>query len=301
MSLQWIDTHVHLFTPETAGENPVLINGHLNTAEYYTQHFVENQPAGTVIVDFSMAKTSDHVMATLKPLSAAGVPARGIIRGNIEDERTFDWIKYEDIAGIRLYGKGGMPDFAADKAKWDKLFALLRQQKKHIALFGDPIWLRKMVAALPGDLPLLLDHLGMPDAQQGINHHDYAQLLADLSARFKSGQPVYFKGPGYRTSFEPQRTVPFLHKIIDQFGVSQLLLGASDAPFAGPVMETGGKFSGKKNQEVIGYGSILSYLNRLIELTAEQSSKSFEMLQMQMLYSNAQKLYQFEEKSAKAA
>ncbi len=298
---QWIDTHVHIFTAETAGETPVMINGGINDIAAYADGLAANKPAGTVIVDFSKAKTSDHVIETLKPLAAAGIPAKGIIRGNIEDERTFDWIKLPNIAGIRLYGKGSIPDLAADKEKWDKLFSLVRQHNKHICLFGDPSWIRKLVAQLPNDLPLLLDHLGMPNAQEGENQHDYAQLLADLQARFKSGQPVYFKGPGYRTSFDPKITTPFMVKIIEMFGESQLILGASDAPFAGPVVEETGKFAGMKNQEVIGYDSVMDYLNSLIKLTAERSNKSFEMLQMQLLFSNAQKLYQFEEADAKAA
>ena len=298
---QWIDTHVHIFTEETAGETPVMINGGINDVPAYVKGLSAHKPAGTVIVDFSKAVTSDHVMTTLEPLTKAGISAKGIIRGNIDDVRTFDWIKQPEVAGIRLYGKGSIPDFSENKEKWDQLFALVRQYGKHICLFGDPSWIRKLVAQLPNDLTLLLDHLGMPNAHEGENQHDYAQLLADLSSRFKAGQPVYFKGPGYRTSFEPNKTVPFMVKIIEMFGESQLMLGASDAPFAGPVVEQGGKFSGKKNQEVIGYDSVLDYLNSLIELTAARSNKSFEMLQMQLLYSNAQKLYQFEETGAAAA
>jgi predicted TIM-barrel fold metal-dependent hydrolase len=298
---QWIDTHVHIFTEATAGETPVMINGGINDVPAYVKGLEGNRPSGTVIVDFSKAVTSDHVMETLGELETAGIPAQGIIRGNISDERTFDWIKHPQVAGIRLYGKSEIPDFTQDKAKWDQLFALVRQYQKHICLFGDPKLIRELVAQLPNDLALLLDHLGMPNAHEGENQHDYAQLLADLSSRFKAGQAVYFKGPGYRTSFEPNKTVPFMVKIIETFGESQLLLGASDAPFAGPVVEQGGKFSGKKNQEVVGYDSILDYLNSLIELTAERTNKSFEMLQMQLLYSNAQKLYQFEEAKSKVA
>ncbi|MDG1286010.1 MAG: hypothetical protein P8P30_00420 [Rickettsiales bacterium] len=240
-------------------------------------------------------------MESLAPLAAAGIPAKGIIRGNIEDARSFDWIKQPNVAGIRLYGITGIPNFAADKAKWDRLFTLIRHSKKHICVFGTPALARALVAQLPNDLTLLIDHLGMPNAHEGENQNDYALLLADLSSRFKGGQPIYFKGPGYRTSFEPRKTAPFLVKIIKMFGDSQLILGASDAPFAGPVVEKGSQFSGQKNLEVIGYEMIVNYLNRLIELTASKSNKSFEMLQMQLLYSNAQKLYQFEEVSAKAA
>ncbi len=298
---QWIDTHVHLFTSATAGETPVAINGGINDVDAYVKGFASNLPSGAVIVDFSKAKTSDHVIETLKPLQQAGVDAKGIIRGNIDDARTFDWIKLPHIAGIRLYGKGSIPDFEADKEKWDRLFALVRSHKKHICLFGDPEYLRQLVEAIPNDIALLFDHLGMPDAALSENQHHYNALLAELSSRFKSGQPIYFKGPGYRTSFDTSLTAPYLVKIIKLFGESQLMLGASDAPFAGPVVETGGKYAGMSNQQVIGYDSILDYLNRLIALTAERTGKSVEILQMQLLYKNAQKLYDFKARDAKAA
>lgn len=300
--MQWIDTHVHLFTPATQGEPPLLIDGVINSADHYLKSFGKKVPAGIVVVDFSMAKTSDHVMASLADLAEHDIPAKGVIRGNIDDERTFDWITQPQVAGIRLYGKGSIPDFTENKAQWDRLFNLLRQQGKHVCLFGDPSWIRRLADNLPGDLTLLIDHIGMGDAARGANADaDFNALIDTLAARHKSAGRVFFKGPGYRTSFDKGRTVPFILKILDRFGESQLLLGASDAPFAGPVVEKGTRWEGRKNQECIGYAGILDYLNGLVEAVAAERSKSAEMLQMQLLYSNAQKLYQFAEKAKKAA
>ena len=299
---QWIDTHVHLFTEETKGESPVIIDGGINTVDRYLTAFGDNAPAGVVVVDFSKATESDHVIATVDELRSKGIPATGIIRGNIDDARTFDWVKTDKVAGIRLYGKGSIPDFSENKAKWDELFALVRQYNKHICLFGDAALIRQLAENLPNDLPILIDHIGMGNAAKGANADaDFNALIDSLAARHKSAGAVYFKGPGYRTSFEPNKTVPFINSILAKFGDTQLLLGASDAPFAGPVVEENGKFSGQKNQDVIGYDSVLDYLNSLIEGIAETHSKSAEMLAMQFLYSNAQKLYQFDEKNKAAA
>lgn len=300
--MQWIDTHVHLFTEETKGEGPVIIDGGINTVDRYISSFGSNTPEGVVVVDFSKATESDHVIATVEELRQKGVPATGIIRGNIEDERTFDWVKSDTVAGIRLYGKDDIPDFTQNKEKWDKLFNLVRQYKKHICLFGSPALIRQLAENLPNDLPILIDHIGMGDAAKGANaDSDFNSLIDSLAARHKSDAPVYFKGPGYRTSFEPEKTIPFILKIIEKFGDTQLLLGASDAPFAGPVVETNGKFSGQKNQDVIGYKNILDYLQNLVTGIAKEHNKSAEMLSMQLLYSNAQKLYNFDKKSKAAA
>lgn len=299
---QWIDTHVHLFTEETKGDSPVIIDGGINTTEHYLTSFGQNTPSGVVVVDFSKATTSDHVVATVAELKEKGIPASGIIRGNIEDERTFDWITQPEIAGIRLYGKDSIPDFSQNKEKWDRLFNLLRQHNKHICLFGKPSLIRQLSENLPDDLTLLIDHIGMGDAAKGAEaDSDFNLLIDSLAARHKSAGAVYFKGPGYRTSFETRKTVPFILKILDKFGESQLMLGASDAPFAGPVVEQGARYEGKKNQEFVGYDSILDYLHGLVEAIAKERQKSVEMLQMQLLYSNAQKLYQFEKKAEQAA
>jgi predicted TIM-barrel fold metal-dependent hydrolase len=298
---QWIDTHVHLFTEATKGEAPALIDGRINSTEHYLQAFAPQSPAGVVVVDYSKATSSAHVVATVDELTQRGIPARGIIRANLTDANTWEWLKHPQVAGARLYALAEVPDVGANREGYLRLFNALRSCGQHLCLFGKPGNLRALIKQLPEDLTLLIDHLGLPDAIQGPNQHDYAQLLADCAARNKSSGAVYFKGPGYRTSFDAARTAPFLQAIIDKLGDSQLMLGASDAPFAGPVMEASAPYAGKNNLDFIGYATILPWLTSLIEKLADSQKKSAEMLQMQLLYSNAQKLYGFEKKSSKAA
>jgi predicted TIM-barrel fold metal-dependent hydrolase len=298
---QWIDTHVHLFTEATKGEAPALIDGKVNTTEHYLQSFGDNTPAGVVVVDYSKASSSAHVVATVDELVKRGIPTKGIIRANLADENTWEWLRHPHIAGARLYALADVPDLSANKAGYDKLFSELCTRKQHLCLFGKPANLRALIKQIPDDLTLLIDHLGMPDALQGTNQHDYNQLLADCAARHKSAGAVYFKGPGYRTSFDPARTAPFLQLIIEKLGDTQLMLGASDAPFAGPVMEASAPYAGKNNTDFVSYQTILPWLNILVEKLAPSQKKSVEMLQMQLLYSNAHKLYGFEKKASKAA
>lgn len=298
---QWIDTHVHLFTEATKGDAPALIDGKVNTTEHYLQSFSSNTPAGVVVVDYSKATSSAHVVVTVDELVKRGIAAKGIIRANLADENTWEWLKHPHIAGARMYALAEVPDISANKAGYDKLFTTLRANKQHLCLFGKPANLRALIKQIPEDITLLIDHLGMPDALQGTNQHDYNQLLADCAARNKSAGAVYFKGPGYRTSFDVARTAPFVQLILEKLGDTQLMLGASDAPFAGPVMEASAPYAGKNNTDFMSYAGILPWLEKLVATAATTHKKSAEMLQMQLLYSNAHKLYGFEKQANKAA
>jgi predicted TIM-barrel fold metal-dependent hydrolase len=297
----WIDTHCHLFTVPTADETTArLPGGVLNTAEQYLARFEKKSPAGIVVVDFSKAKTSEHVIAALEDLQRIGHDARGIIRGNLNDPRTLSWLKHPKVAGIRLYALTELPDLS-DRLRWNPLFNRLRQYGQHICLFGKPVYLRQLLHQLPNDLPLLIDHLGMPDANESTNQADYAQLLAEAASRTRTAAPVFFKGPGYRTSLEPQRVLPFLSLILDKLGDSQLLLGASDAPFAGPVMEKSPRYADQPYHKYIGYDSILGYLHQLTQALAAVENKSEEIMATRLLYANARQLYRFDDSSRKVA
>jgi predicted TIM-barrel fold metal-dependent hydrolase len=296
MAFAWIDTHTHLFTEATKGEHPALIDGKVNTVDAYLKGFATTLPQGIVVVDYSRAASSEHVMVTLRDLLARGIAARGVIRANIHDSRTEEWLKHPQVAGARLYALAEAPDIIGNKAAFDRLFTQLRSRKQHLCLFGKPALLRQMLAQIPEDITLLIDHLGVPDAAQGSNHYDYNQLLADLAARNKraGGAGVFVKGPGYRTSLEPKRVVPFLSLLIEKLGESQILLGASDAPFAGAVMESFAPFAGKQNTDFMGYDKIIPWLQIVINLlAAEYPRKSEEMWQAQLLYHNAERLYGF--------
>ena len=301
MTTQWIDTHVHLFTEATKGDAPALIDGKVNTCDEYLAGFAATPPAGLVVVDYSKSTSSQHVMVTVEELAKKGVAAKGIIRANLADDNTWEWLRHPQIAGARLYALADVPNFSANKAGYDKLFTALRSRGQHLAVFGKPANLRALVKQIPEDITLLIDHLGMPDALAGTNQHEYNQLLADLASRNKTAGAVYIKGPCYRPSFEIARTAPLLQLAIDKLGASQILLGASDAPFAGPVMEASAPYAGKNNTDFMSYAKILPWLNALVEKVAADSQKSFDLLQMQLLYSNAQKLYGFEKAGSKAA
>jgi predicted TIM-barrel fold metal-dependent hydrolase len=294
MKHPWIETHVHLFNPDTDDRSalPELYGtGSLHTSKTYLKALGEDAPQAVVVVDFSGAATSEHVMSALIDLKRLGVDARGVIKADIYDPRTFDWIRRDDVCGIRLYAKNAVPDLSVDKEKWHQLFNILRHGGKHLVVFGGAQYLQGLIGQLPEDLPLLIDHLGLPDAAQGINEKHFASLLQLAHQRNQSAGAVYFKGPGYRTAMDPEAVAPFVTKIVQTLGSGRLLLGTTDGPFAGPVIGLAPEDAGKQFNEVMDYPRVLSYIESLIQYVAEQAGLDLEGFKRQVLHTNATHLY----------
>ncbi|MGB1540080.1 MAG: amidohydrolase family protein, partial [Rickettsiales bacterium] len=187
---KWIDTHVHIF-PQTdeKAELPRLIrqNNVVNTPANYRAGNANNKPSGVVVVHFSKAADSKHVIASLDEMKSAGcrLPKAGVIKADVSLPETYDWILRDDVAGVRVYAKEAPCDFS-DKAAWDRLWNLVRSQKKHVLVFGSAPHLRPTIAQIPQDLTLVIDHLGLPDATQGGNDAEFNALLADMVSRNKT-------------------------------------------------------------------------------------------------------------------
>lgn len=282
--MRWIDTHVHLFSAADDNTGIPLVQARQkpNTPDVYFDLLSEQKPEGVVVVDFSMAKHSGHVVHSLDELKKQGIKAAGVIKGDLSNPDTLTWIARDDVKGIRLYARDAVPDTSG--AAWDKLFALLRQQKKHILIFGVGVNLVGLVKQLPQDITLLIDHLGMPDIYNANGDEAFDELLRIVKAR----KNVYFKGPGYRTSLNVAQLKPVLKRIVESVGADHVILGASDGPFAGPVMEPTPEYQGKKFAEVMDYSKVLKFINTL----AKEAGNDDRDCQ-RMLYDNAKELYGF--------
>lgn len=290
---RWIDAHVHLFTgKDDASGLPRLgcARQQVNTPKVYCDALAKAgcRPSGVIVVHFSKAPDSSHVIHTLDEAHAAGCrfPIAGVIHANVEDKRTFTWIQRPDVKAVRIYAKDAAPDFSNILA-WNRLFNLLRAGKKHILIYGGAPYLRPAIAQLPKDIPLVIDHLGMPDPEKGINDHAFATLLADMKSRNRSGAPVYYKGPGYRTSFSLDKTQPFVNAIVAVLGTGRLILGASDAPFAGPALEKDVRYHNKPLTELVDFSWMHRYVSQLAQ--GVEGGKHADAL----LYANAARLYGF--------
>ena len=278
--IRWIDTHVHLFSGNENGLSPIDENTE-NTADVYFSSLKKNTPEAVVIVDFSLAQTSDHVIESLDVLKKKNIKACGIIKGNLTDERTIGWLKRDDIKGIRLYAKDSAPDISGEA--WQEVFKILDATKKHLLVFGASKYVAQVIEQVPGNITILVDHLGMPDILCRGKDTDFSQLL-EISR--KRGN-VYFKGPGYRTSLDTVKMKPVIGKIIATLGADKLLLGASDGPFAGSISESSAEHAGKKFNEVMDYESVLEFVNKLANSVANGVYAD------KLLYGNAKKLYGF--------
>jgi predicted TIM-barrel fold metal-dependent hydrolase len=295
MTNQWIDTHVHLF-PETDAKKELprlaFAQNQVNTPSVY-RAVNENKPSGVVVVHFSKAPDSVHVIETLDGLAPnCTLPMAGIIKADVTDPRTFDWVKRPDIAGVRVYAKEGPCDFS-DKAAWDKLWNLVRSHKKHVLVFGAAPYLREAIAQIPQDIPLVIDHLGLPDATKGASDPAFCTLLAEMHTRNATAAPVYYKGPGYRSSLDVHKMQPFVNAIAAKLGVERLMLGASDGPFAGPALEADVRYHGKPLSTLVDYGWMNRYTETLAEGVAKALSLNEQDVKFRTLYRNAAELYGF--------
>jgi len=277
---RWIDTHVHLFPDNENGLSPKNASG-INTADIYFSSLHKNVPEAVVVVDFSMSETSDHVITSLDALKKKQIKAFGIIKGNLTDERTIGWLKREDIKGIRIYAKDSVPDTSGDA--WREVFKILENNNKHLLIFGASKYVSQVIEQIPTGITILVDHLGMPNVFCEGKDIEFSQLL-EISR--KRGN-VYFKGPGYRTSLDISKVKPIIGKIVATLGADKLLLGASDGPFAGAVLDPSPQYAGKKFDEVMDYDKVIKFINQLANSVANGVYTD------KLLYGNAQKLYGF--------
>lgn len=292
---QWIDTHVHLF-PESDAKKELprlaFAQNQVNTPSVY-RAVNGNAPSGVVVVHFSKAPDSVHVIETLDGRAPdCKLPMAGVIKADVADPRSFDWVKRPDIAGVRVYAKESVPDFS-DKAAWDKLWNLVRSQKKHILVFGSAPHLRPTIAQLPQDIPLVIDHLGLPDITKGASDPEFRALLAEMKARNATAAPVYYKGPGYRSSLDVHKVQPFVNAIATALGVERLMLGASDGPFAGPALEQDVRYHGKPLSTLVDYGWMNRYTQQLAAGAANALGLNEQDVKFRTLYRNAAELYGF--------
>ena len=287
---KWIDTHVHIFPSSAPAEGLPKAKYGVNTPANYRKGNKPARPSGVVVVHFSKAADSRHVVKALDEMTRSGckMPKTGVIKADVTLPETFQWILREDVGAVRVYAKESAPDFS-DKAAWNRLWNLVRSQKKHVLVFGGAPYLRDAIANIPADLPLVIDHLGLPDATKGGNDPYFNALLSDMVTRNKNSAPVYYKGPGYRTSLDPKKVQPFVNAIIKKLGADRLLLGASDGPFAGPVTETDVRYAGKNLTQIVDFDWIHNYTN-LLAAGAKETGATAD----QLLYTNAAHFYGWE-------
>jgi predicted TIM-barrel fold metal-dependent hydrolase len=268
--MRWIDTHVHLFSKNDSDNSGIPLVSEvnlLNTPDVYFEILGTKKPEGVVVVHFSKAKDSEHVINSLDELKQMNANAVGVIKADLNDARTFNWMQRPDVKGIRLYAKESMPDVSGEK--WADAFKKVKKNNQHILVFGEGAYLTGLIKQIPDDITILVDHLGLPKISG--EDADFNELLSIAKKRGN----VYFKGPGYRTSLDVEIVKPLVRKIVESVGIERLMLGASDAPFAGL-------------SDVMNYEKILKFVANLAYGVAND-----HLDKDKILYGNAKELYGF--------
>ena len=280
--MKWIDTHVHLFAESDNNEGIPKLQPQnlLNTPNAYFNELKQHQPESIVVVDFSMSKDSQHVISTIDELKKGGNKVAGIIKGDLNNNDTLKWIERNDVKGVRLYAKDSTPDISGKQ--WQDFLKKVKNDSKHILIFGTCEYIIDLVKQIPVNITILIDHLGLP--KLGQNDENFDKLLEISKLR----NNIYFKGPGYRTSIDANRLKPIIMQIVKKLGHDKLILGASDGPFAGPVLETTPEYAGKKYCELMDYNKVLTFINNISDYACSSESEKEKIL-----YTNAKELYGF--------
>ncbi len=281
--MRWIDTHVHIFSKndsDNSGMPLLFARQALNTSDVYFDVLGDKKPEAVVVVDFSMSKNSEHVINSLDDLKAKGIKAAGVIKADLNEPRTYEWLKRKDVKGVRFYAKDSTPDLSGEK--WADFFAGVKSNGQHALVFGGGTHLLGLVKQIPADIAILIDHLGLPKIDGADENFN---LLLDFA---KERGNVYFKGPGYRTSMDVEKVKPIVKKIVAKLGVEKLMLGASDAPFAGPVLDPSPEYAGKKFAEVMDCDKVLRFTS---ELAASAGNDDVDV--EKILCGNAKRVYGF--------
>lgn len=245
-STERIDSHVHFYTSDdlhrVAGLLPYdLPAPHPLTA--YLDKLIDAGIAPTVInnVHLSILPDSENVFASfneLKQLQAANPLRYGNVKlvGTIKadpDYATLERLSHPQVIGARIVLHDARPetvtpdDFSGEQ--WLALYGRL-QPHQHLHLYAKEAETNlRVLRQVPDDVRVVIDHLGSCHAERGPAEAAYVALLAEAKRRGN----VWFKGPGYRTSAQPEETARFVLQIVLAVGAGKVLLEATDAPHVG--------------------------------------------------------------------
>lgn len=241
-----VDSHVHFYTSQdlqrVAGRLPYGLPEPHPVKVYLDKLMDAGTPPAIINnVHLSILPDSQNVFASfdqLQALQAANPQRYGGIRlvGTIKAQPAYatqERLGHPQVIGARIVLHDARPETIADGSfcdeQWLAFYArLLPHQHLHIYAEEAQTNLR-VLRQIPASVPVLIDHLGSCHPERGATEPAYMALLAEAAGRGNVG----FKGPGYRTSVNPEEAARFVTRIIRAVGAGNLLLEASDAPHVG--------------------------------------------------------------------
>ncbi|NUT79212.1 amidohydrolase family protein [Pseudomonas sp. C1C7] len=241
-----IDSHVHFYTSNdirrvSSALPYALPEPHPLTV--YLDTLIDAGITPTLInnVHLSILPDSENVFASfeeLKNLQVMDKARYGDVKlvGTIKADpeyATAERLAHPQVIGARIVLHDARPETVSasqySDASWSAFYArLLPHQHLHLYAKEAETNLR-VLRQIPGRVRVIIDHLGTCHSERDITEKAYIALLAEARQRGN----VWFKGPGYRTSVDPQQTARFVTQIVRQVGADKVLLEATDAPHVG--------------------------------------------------------------------
>jgi len=241
-----VDSHVHFYTAHDLQRVAGLLPYGLpepHPIKVYLDKLIDAGITPSIInnVHLSILPDSQNVFASfdqLHTLQAANPQRYGGIQlvGTILAQPAYatqERLGHPQVIGARIVLHDVRPEAVAEGSfcddQWLAFYARLLPHQ-HLHIYAKEAQTNLCVLRqVPDPVPVLIDHLGSCHHERGATEPAYRALLAEAARRGNVG----FKGPGYRTSINPEETAQFVTRIIRAVGAGNLLLEASDAPHVG--------------------------------------------------------------------
>ncbi|WP_438868897.1 amidohydrolase family protein [Pseudomonas sp. L1(2025)] len=241
-----VDSHAHFYTSQDIQRVAGLLPYGLpepHPIKVYLDKLIDAGITPSIInnVHLSILPDSQNVFASfdqLRTLQVANPQRYGGIQlvGTILAQPAYatqERLGHPQVIGARIVLHHARPETVADGSfcdeQWLAFYARLLPHQ-HLHIYAKEAQTNLCVLRqVPDHVPVLIDHLGSCHHERGATEPAYRALLAEAARRGNVG----FKGPGYRTSVNPEETARFVTRIIRAVGAGNLLLEASDAPHVG--------------------------------------------------------------------
>jgi predicted TIM-barrel fold metal-dependent hydrolase len=278
------DCHLHVFGPYsrfplgserayTVAEAPLAEHEHLKQAVGLER---------TVLVQASAYANDNSAM--LEALARLGPRGRGIaVVAADTPAGELARLHAAGVRGLRLNFQTLRSRYAGDAQSWLRKFeATVAPLGWHLQLFCDGGMLVELEGALLGcAVPIVIDHMGLPDAAAGIGQPGFQALL-----RLLRSKQIWAKLAGAdritRSSGRLRDAIPFMHALLR--AAPERLVWGSDWPNIG--FHTGGQ---------VESGAILPYRNldagELLDVLVEAVPDA--AARRAILADNPQRLYDF--------
>ena len=221
-----VDSHAHIFTTEMPlRANPRHRPDYSFTVQDYLKVLDDHGVGFAVIAAASpWVDYNDYMIDSIK--------GRPNLRGTVILEPTveryvLDFMKRDGVVGVRMHmlGLEKMPDITS--FEYRRMFKRIADQGWHVHLHAAGKDLPELLPHFEqAGMTLVIDHLGRPDPQEGINSEGFKATLKLL----ENGR-TWVKASGHhRLGHQP--ATDYLKEFVRHTGGERLVWG-SDAPFVG--------------------------------------------------------------------